>query len=313
MLDWIKQNPGVQSLDFLLFERFSNQVFANALEPLRAANTFLNRPAFRWRILTLDGAPVQSSAGVTILPDSALNAEAKGDALMLLPSYGYQRHATPALARILRAAATRYATLVGIDCGAWLLAAAGLLDHRPATIHFDEFDAFAERFPEVEARRERWIDAGDRMTAGGAVTAWEMTMALIARAHGTALTLRIAALFSAPDPAAPAPLAPRTSDRRVRAAVAEMEAAVERPRPLARIARGAGTSQRDLEARFARAFGATPRTVYRHIRLIAAHRLVTDTALSVAEIAARTGYDDASAFTRAFRQEFGTAPRGLRS
>ena len=83
--------------------------------------------------------------------------------------------------------------------------------------------------------------------------------------------------------------------------------------PLPALAGKIGCSQRDLEARFARAFGATPRKVYTHIRLTVAHRLVTETPLSIAEIAGRTGYEDASAFTRAFRREFGEAPRMLRS
>ena len=194
-----------------------------------------------------------------------------------------------------------------------MLAAAGLLDGRRATIHFDEFDAFSEQFPEVRAERARWIDDGDRLTASGAVTAFEMMMALIARTHGTALTLRIASLFSASDPSAPGPLAPRGNDRRVARAVALMEANVEYPLRLPQLAEAAGCNQRDLEVRFARVLGATPRKVYSFVRLGAAHRLVSETSLSVAEIADRTGYDDASAFTRAFRKTFGKTPRGIRN
>jgi transcriptional regulator GlxA family with amidase domain len=313
MPDWIIPNDRTQRVSFVLFDRFSNHGFANALEPLRAANTFLGRAAYDWRILTLDGGPVRTSAGVTILPDGRFDGTASGDALILLPSYGYRDFATAALARTLRSASKRFGVLIGLDAGAWLLASAGLLDGYRATIHFDEFDAFSERFPEVNAIRARWVDDGDRLTAAGAVTSFEMMMALIARSHGTALTLRIASLFSAPDPSAPGPLAPRGSDRRVARAVALMEDSVERPRPLPDLAAEVGCSQRDLEARFARAFGATPRQVYGHIRLTAAHRLVTETPISVAEIAGRTGYDDASAFTRAFRREFGDTPRALRA
>lgn len=313
MPDWIIPNDHTQRISVVLFDRFSNHGFANALEPLRAANTFLGRTAYDWRILSLDGGPVRTSAGVTILPDGRFDGSASGDALILLPSYGYRDYATPTLARTLRAASRRFGALIGLDAGAWLLASAGLLDGRRATIHFDEFDAFSERFPEVLAERSRWVDDGDRLTASGAVTAFEMMMALIARTHGTALTLRIASLFSASDPSAPGPLAPRGSDRRVARAVSLMEHNIEKTMTLPMLAAKVGCSQRDLEARFARAFGATPRQVYTHIRLTAAHRLVTETPLSIAEIAGRTGYDDASAFTRAFRRQFGEAPRVLRS
>lgn len=312
MPDWIIPNARSQSMSFVLFDRFSNHGFANALEPLRAANTFLGRPAYRWRILTLDGGPVRTSAGITVMPDGRFDATAAGDALILLPSYGYQSFATPALSRTLRAASRRFGTLIGLDGGAWLLAAAGLLDGRRSTIHFDEFDAFAERFPDVQAVRERWVDDGDRLTAAGAVTSFEMMMALIARTHGTALTLRIASLFSAPDPSAPGPLAPKGGDRRVARIVSLMEKNVEQPVTLPRLAELADCTQREMENRFAAAFGATPQRVYAQIRLTAAHRLVIDTRLSVAEIAGRTGYDDASAFTRAFRRTFGASPRTLR-
>ena len=299
-------------MSFVLFNQFSNQGFANALEPLRAANTFLGRPAYEWRILTLDGQPVKTSANVTIVPDGPLDATARGDALILLPSYGYRDFATADLSRRLRAASERFSALIGLDGGAWLLAAAGLLDGRRATIHFDEFDAFSEQFPEIKAERARWVDDGDRLTASGAVTAFEMMMALIARTHGTALTLRIASLFSASDPSAPGPLAPRGNDRRVARAITEMENTVESPVSLGQLATTVGCTQRDLEQRFARAFGTTPREVYGYIRMATAHRLVTETALSIAEIADRTGYDNASAFTRAFRKCFGKAPRELR-
>ena len=297
---------------FVLFDRFSNHGFANALEPLRAANTFLGRTAYEWKILSLDGGPVHTSAGVTILPDGKLDATAQGDVLILLPSYGYREFASPELSRTLRAASHRFGTMIAIDAGAWLLAAAGLLDGRRATIHFDEFDAFSERFPDVRSERARWVDDGDRITASGAVTAFEMMMALISRTHGTALTLRIASLFSAPDPSAQGPLTPRGGDRRVARALRLMEENVERPLVLPRIAKQAGCSLRDLEARFGRVLGATPRHVYSHIRLTAAHRLVSETTMSMAEIAARSGYENASAFTRAFRRNFGEPPRAVR-
>lgn len=313
MRQWTIPSRGTARFTFLLFEQFSNHVFANALEPLRAANTFLRTRAYDWRIVTLDGRPVASSAGMRVVPDGAFGDTGHGTALVLLPSYGYRAFATPDLSRRLRAAARRHEMLIGLDGGAWLLAAAGLLDGRPATIHFDEIDAFAETFPEVDARRERYVDDGDRLTAAGALTAFELMSHLVARAHGTALTLRIAALFALPDAAAPAPFGPPGGDRRVRAALSLMTEHVETPLPLTAIAERLGTSQKDLERRFSRAFGAAPRTVYRRIRLDAARNLLETSALSVSEIAARAGYDNASAFTRAFREVFGTTPLRLRS
>ncbi len=312
MRNWTIPTSGTASFTFVLFDQFSNQVFANALEPLRAANTFLRRRAYSWRIVTLDGQPVASSAGMSVVPDGSLDGTNAGSALILLPSYGYRQIATARMSRLLRAAATRFDALIGVDGGAWALAVAGLLDGRPATIHFDEFNEFAETFPAVEAKRERWIDDGDRLTSGGAVTAFEMMMHLIAQTHGTALTLRIASLFAAADTKSPGPLEPQGGDRRIRTALSEMEANIERPLPIAEISRRAGCRQKDLERRFKRSFGASPRKVYQRIRLNAALNLVEYTALDLAEVATRTGYNNASAFARAFRETFGQSPRALR-
>ena len=76
MPDWIVHSIRTQRMSFVLFDQFSNQGFANALEPLRAANTFLGRSAYEWRILTLDGRPVKTSANVTVVPDGPLDATA---------------------------------------------------------------------------------------------------------------------------------------------------------------------------------------------------------------------------------------------
>ncbi len=312
MRQWTRQSQETAEFTFVLFDRFSNQVFANALEPLRAANTFLSQPAYVWKIVTRDGAPVQSSAGMTVVPDGALDPTDRGAALILLPSYGYQSFATDALSRQLRAAATRYDAMIGLDGGAWLLAAAGLLDGKRATIHFDELETLAETFPQIDVVRQRWVDDGDRLTAGGAVTVFELMMNLIAHRHGAALTLRISSLFAAPDATSPGPLEPPGGDRRIRRALSEMEATIETPLTVGEIAQCAGCRQKDLERRFAKAFGAPPRKVYQRIRLNAARNLVEETSLSLSEVATRTGYDNAAAFSRAFRKTFGLSPRAAR-
>ncbi len=299
-------------MTFVLFDRFSSHVFANALEPLRAANTFLGWRAYEWQAVTLDGRVVKSSSEITIVPDGPLTATAKGDALILLPSYGYREIATDTLSRQLRSAGNRFNTMIGIDGGAWLMATAGLLENRRATIHYDNFEEFEEAFPNVHAQRERWIDDGDRLTASGAITAFEMMMHLIARRHGTALTLQIAALFAVPDATSPGPMEPPEGDKRIRRALAAMEANIENPLSAAQLARHAGCRQKDLEQRFNRSFGAPPRKVYQRLRLNAARRFCEDLSISLSEIATRTGYENASSFARAFKETFGETPSQAR-
>ncbi|MBO6562883.1 MAG: helix-turn-helix domain-containing protein [Nisaea sp.] len=307
---WINPQDGTQEVAVLLFDRFSNYCLANTVEPMRAANDYLGRPAYRWRLVSLDGTPVTSSSGIRLLPDGRLAEEPGGAALFVLPSYGYRTLGTPACLDALRSAARRYETLIGLDTGSWLLAEAGLLNGYAATIHFDEFERFSERFPEVSARRERWLIDRNRMSAGGATTAFELMQHLIAATHGSVVSLEISGLFMQGEDNIRAMAAGAAGDRRVQRALTLMRGNIEAPLTIAEIARAAGCRQRDLETRFQRAFGAVPRTVYRQLRMAEGLRLVREGDLSVAEIALRCGYSDPSAFTRSFRRTYGTPPRG---
>lgn len=309
---WKKDARGTTCVGVLLFDRFSNYCLANAVEPLRAANDALGRDAYGWHILTPDDAPVTSSSGFPVMPTARLGDMPGGDLLFAISSYGHRDHATAASRRLLRRAAGRYERLAGFDTGSWLMADAGLLDGHAATIHAELTDAFAERFPDVHAKRERWIDDGTRLSVGGAAAAFELLLHIIGDAHGTALTLEIAALFLQDHPGIETPAPRRGGDRYVARALLEMERSLEAPRSIPEIAAAAGCPQRELEARFRRQIGALPRTVYRRTRLLAARRLLSGERLGIAETAARCGYADPSAFARAFRREFGHAPRERR-
>ncbi|UWQ28694.1 GlxA family transcriptional regulator [Leisingera sp. M523] len=311
MRSWAKDNAAVQQLDVLLFDAFSAHCLANTVEPLRAANTFAGRRAYAWRFLTLDGRPAVSSSGMEVRAHGKLG-DCSGDLLIAMPSYDFLRHATVAAARALKSAAHRYKVVAGFDTGAWLLAEAGLLDRRRATIHWEELSRFTETFPEVQAERARQVMDGNRITCTGALAAFDTMMELIGEHHGAALRLEVAMLFMSPE-------ATETQDpilarsKSVARAVAMMQANLEAPLPIAAVARQAGRSQKDLEARMKAELGATPQAVYRRLRLIQARKLVLETDLSVSEIALRSGYNDPSALTRSFKAEFGATPRSLRN
>ena len=305
---WKKDARGTTRIGVLLFDRFSNYCLANAVEPLRAANTALGREAYAWHILTPGDASVASSSGFPVLPTTALKDAPAGDILFVVSSYGYREHASEPTRRLLRRLSGRYGQVAGFDTGSWLMADAGLLEGHAATIHASLTDSFAERFPEVTTRRERWVDDGARLSAGGAAAAFELALHLIGTVHGTALTLEIAALFLTDHPGIEAPSPRAGGDPYVARAVIAMERAIETPLAIPEIAQAAGCPQRELEERFRRQIGALPRTVYRRTRLLAARRLLTEERTGIAETAARCGYADPSAFARAYRREFGHPP-----
>jgi len=81
---------------------------------------------------------------------------------------------------------------------------------------------------------------------------------------------------------------------------------------IAAIARRAGVTARSLETIFHKSIGETPGAYYLRLRLGAARRLVLDTRIPMADIAARTGFSSAAAFSRAFSRAFGKAPVRMR-
>lgn len=294
-----------------LYPRFSNLCLANTLEPIRAANDLSRKRLFSWRVVSLEGRPVRSSSDLEISVDGALR-DARGDLLIVLPSYGFLEQSTAQGKAALRAASTRFKTLAGFDMGGWLLADAGLLDHHEATVHWDELEAFSEAFPDVETIRERHIWSGDRLTCTGAAAVFDLMLDFVERQGGSALRLDVALLFAQPG-AAGRPGAPGTSSRKVAKLLELMGDHLEEPMPLADIARLAGLSLRGLERLTREKLETSPAALYRRLRLLRARKLAQDTDMAVTEIALRTGYADASAMTRAFRQEFGLPPSSFRS
>ena len=307
MPEWTVPAARPVEIDLLVVDRFSNLCLANAIEPMRAANTFAGRDAYRWRFVTLDGAPVTSSSGLRLLPDAAA-APRGADYLFVLASYGPERQDTPAMRRALRALAAQAGVVAGLDTGPWLMAAAGLLDGRRATLHWDALEGFAERFPRVETLRARVVSDGRRLTCAGAMSAYEMALGLV-RAHlGEAPALEIEGLFLAREPR-------EEASRRaglVGRALALMRENLETPLPVEALARRLGCQRRTLDRRFRTELGAAPGRVYRHLRLSAARQMAETGAAPVSEIALRCGYADPAALARAFRARYGESITALR-
>ncbi len=302
-----------QTISVLLFDGFSNHCLANAIEPFRAANTIARRQIYSWKHLSLDGGSVTSSSGLPVETLAWADGPAKGDFLFVMPGYGFAEFATSRTIRTLRAARKQFAMLSGMDTGSWLLAAAGLLEGRRATIHWDEFTRFSETFPEVVAVEDRFVLDSDLATCGGASTALELTLELIKRHHGPIFALEVGALFMHGDRLNPRdPLQRMSADTLVRSATALMRRTIEDPLTIPSLAERLNIEQRSLEDRFQEEMNMTPSAVYKAIRLREARRLVELTRMSIAEIAGRCGYRNASSMTRAYRTEFGTPPRAHR-
>jgi len=309
MQKWTKTITSPVRIAFLVFDDFSNLCMANCLEPLRAANAVTHHHMFDWRILTLDGSPARTSSGIQIVPHGDLRSMTSCDYLFVHASYGHTGHDTRPTRQALRAAAARAVTVIGLDAGPWLLASAGLLRGRRATVHWDMLTAFSERFLDVEVVRARYLRDGPVMTCAGALSALDMVLDLVSAHLGEAARLDVEDQFIK-DP-------PRTDgtgpgDPLVSRALDLMRDHVERPLSLPALAHRLSCQPRTLDRHFRRSLGAPPGTVYRHLRLSTARKMLEGTGLGVAEIALRCGYESPAALARAVRDRFGATPSALR-
>jgi transcriptional regulator GlxA family with amidase domain len=288
---------------------------ASALDPLRNANRHLGHEAYRWRVVSPDGAPVPLTCGIE-LPSSGPLAHAAGaDALIVIAGYRLAEVATRPLIRDLRRIAPRFQLVGGIDAGPWVLARAGLLDGHRATVHWEDLEDLAAAHPHIDVVPDRFVIDGNRVTISGAAPAQDFMLHLIRARHGAALARQVALSFlTQARPGTEPQTAPADPalDPRVAQALARMEARIDSPEPASDTAAAVGLSARRLETLFRQALATTPAAHALDLRLQAARRMITDTGHPLAEVALRTGFSSPSTLSRAFRARFGQPPRALR-
>lgn len=306
-------------LTFLVFSGCSIMCVASAVDPLRAANRIAGDRLFDWTIVSADGAPPVTTSGLPVAVDGALDSDRRTDALVVVGGFGTRERASPALLAALQRAARGARAVGGVEAGTWLLARADLLAGRAATTHWEDLEDFAASFPGIDVRPDRYVIDGPVFTAGGAAPTFDLMLHLVRTRLGMAVALDVASVFIYDQARAATDAQPLVSlgrldgyDPRLAAAIRLMESHIDRPLAVAAIARRAGVTTRTLEKVFRAAIGETPGAYYLRLRLGAARRLVLDTAEPMADIAARTGFSSAAAFSRAFSHAFGAAPVRMR-
>jgi transcriptional regulator GlxA family with amidase domain len=303
---------------FLVFDGFSNMVLASAIEPLRAARDYSGEGRFSWQLLSPHDDDVTSSSGLSLRCNGGLSEARDLDMLFVVAGYGARDHARAATIRGLQVAERRVPVMGALDSGAWLLAAAGLLDGHRATIHWQDSAQFAERYLDVEVTNDRFVIDRHRITAGGATTVMDLMLRLVGEVGGGALAFDVSNMFVYDSrPRTPEQRGARNLSLTVREpqlikAVTTMRANVERPLLLAQIAAEAALSTRTLTRLFEREFSMGPGQYYQSIRLDVARSLVEETSYSAGEIAARTGFSSSACLSRAFSGFFGYSLRSSR-
>lgn len=303
----------------LLFSGLSLLSLAATLDPMRGANRVLGRTAYRWKLVSIDGAMPVASCGLPIPVSAAFAPAELQDALIVLAAFDAMAHATPRNLKALRAGAKRSTVVGGIESGSWLMGFAGLLDGHRATTHWEDLEDFAARFPNVDVQPDRFVIDEPVFTTGGATPALDCMLSLIRTRNGYSAALDVASLYIYEEVRTGSDVQPivslgriRQHEPRVAEAIRVMETHIDRPLTIAAIARRIGVSTRGLETLFLRIVNVSPGAYYVTLRLNAARRLVLDTNLSLADIAERTGFSAIASLSRAFRRHFGQPPSAAR-
>ena len=305
-------------LDILAFPETTVILLASVIEPLRAANRIAGRTLYRWRLLSPDGRPVETTAGIDMPVSGAFKPGADSNPLFVVSSYNWRRNNTVPVKMALSKTARHRSMIAGVESGTWLMAEASLLDNHRVTVHWEDQDDFSTRYPQIDVVKERFVIDRRRMTSGGALPTLDMMLEIIRRRQGYSMALEVSRSFlyerggGGGDIRRSAPSSVGVLDRRLYQAVKLMEDTVDQPLPLETLAARTGVSARHLQTLFQKSFGVSPHVHYLALRLNAARRKVIETDASLADIAASTGFNSASAFSRAYRAQFQESPSETR-
>ena len=279
-------------------------------------------PLYRVRVASLDGGPVRTADGFLVQPehDASLLREA-GTVVVPGMEHGQaldEGRVPEELAGALRDAAGR-ARLVSLCSGASVLAAAGLLDGRPAATHWRDAERFRALFPAVRLDEDvLFVDDGSVLTSAGVAAGIDLLLHLVRRDHGSEVANRVARRnVVAPwrdggqsqftERPLPAEEGSGTASTRAWA----LDHLAE-PLALDDLAAHARTSVRTFTRRFRQETGLSPTRWLLQQRVVLARRLLEETDAPVERVAADAGFGTAASLRQHLHAALGVAPLAYR-
>jgi len=179
--------PAVQLLDVT----GPVQVFASANDLVANAG---GAPPYQLRLVTQGEQGVVSSAGVTLATGPLSRRGEALDTLLIAGGQGVDAAAAnPALVDWLRQRAAQARRVASVCTGAFLLAAAGLLDGRRAVTHWKDCARLAQRFPAVRVEPDPiFVRDGRVWTSAGVTAGIDLALALVEENLGRSMALAVA-------------------------------------------------------------------------------------------------------------------------
>lgn len=314
------KSVGPLKVGFLLIPNFSMLAFASALEPLRAANRMASKELFSWVISSPSGEATQASNHVVVSTDGTPDVLQDCRLVFACAGLDIQSHCTRETLNVIRRLDRNGAIIGAICTGTYLMAAAGLLDDKRCTIHWENIDGLSEEFPMLEITNELFEIDDTRITCSGGTASLDMILYLIGQVHGQGLAAQVSDQFihdRIRDPSDRQRMQLRSrlgvSHPKLLAVVGFMEEGLEEPYTQTDLAIKARLSTRQLERLFRKYLQTTPTKYYLTLRLSRARHLLRQTSMSILTIALACGFVSASHFSKCFREIYGKTPRSERA
>jgi AraC family transcriptional regulator, transcriptional activator FtrA len=283
--------------------------------------SYLVDPWYDFTLCPVGPPPVALPLGLALTGGGTVEDLAAADTVVV-PAWSDPLVEPPGdLLEALRAAHERGARIASICTGAFVLAAAGLLDGRRATTHWQHTEELAAGYPRVRVDANvLYTDDGDVLTSAGTAAGLDLCVHMVRADHGARIAAELARRLVVPphrdggqaqyirSPLPP----PGTEADAISRVMAWALEHLDRPMTVADLARRAAMSQRTFARAFAAAAGTSPMHWLARRRIAAAQELLETTDLPVDRIAEKVGFGSAVTLRARFTQVAGVAPSQYR-
>jgi transcriptional regulator GlxA family with amidase domain len=282
-----------------------------------ATQVFSTQPHYS---LSVCAASPVLSAGVAITAPRGLDGLSEADTV-IVPGYDDIEMPIPGdILDALRAAHARGARMVSICAGAFALAAAGLLDGRPATTHWRDAAELRRRYPLIDVQPNRlFVDDGDVLTSAGVTAGIDLALHIIRTDHGAAAANARARLLVAPPQRTGGQaqyierLRPPAHGERLASLRQWMLVHLADDLGVDALAQRAHMSRRTFIRRFGEETRSTPMAWLTGARIDRARELLETTDEPVERIGRLTGLGGPASVRAAFHRHLGTSPQEYRT
>jgi AraC family transcriptional regulator, transcriptional activator FtrA len=220
----------------------------------------------------------------------------------------------------LRRAHDAGARLLSLCTGAFVLAAAGLLDGRRATTHWRECADLARRFPAVTVDPDvLYVDGGDILTSAGSAASIDLCLHVVRQDHGAEVAALLARQLVVPPyrdggqaQYIDTPLPEVDGTDLLTDTIAWLQRHLDQPVTIEELADRSAMSRRTFARRFAATTGTTPYRWLLRQRIQLAQRMLETTDLSIDQVAQRSGFINAGNLRKHFGRMVRTTPQSYR-